>query len=132
MPIPAAPPNAGIFGQGVKYPLTLTAQGRLALTAGQDCVTEALSSIGQTSPGERVMQPDYGANVGVHEPQTDPFLVADRFKQCVADHEGRIARLDVRVQPIATPGVQEITIEYTLAGEANPRVLTFPYFIGPT
>jgi phage baseplate assembly protein W len=128
--IRAVPPTAGFFGQGVKYPLTLTASGRLALSFGPDCVGDALNSIVSTAPMERVMQPDYGAAVLTFD-LVDPDRSRIAIGRNIADHEPRIVRSDISAEQGADLAQSEVTIKYVLIGEANVRTETYPFFVPP-
>lgn len=126
------PAGTGAFGQGVSYPLAYDPNtGRLALSSGTKCATEALQSIFQTQPGERPMQPDYGAASVLFEPvDMDRLLI--RVREVIADHEARVDSIDSVTSSVGpTSGEAIITVTCTLIGDATPRVLTFPYFTGP-
>jgi phage baseplate assembly protein W len=124
-------PTGGFMGQGVKYPLTLTSQGRLQLSNGTTCVEDSLRAILETAPGERAMLPGYGAKTGEFEPIDLQRMVA-KFKKDVADYEPRVESI-VAADIGYGPGVGEasVNIVYQLVGEANERILTYPIFVGP-
>ncbi len=130
MPIPKAPSNAGHFGQGIAYPLTANNSGRLVLSFGAAAAEDAMESIMQTEPGERVMQPDYGGAVGVHEPVGDPFLMAEAIKQTVRDHEARVESDSIEVENKSpdSHGKVETNVTYRPVGEITSATLTYPYF----
>lgn len=130
MPIAKPPATAGHFGQGIAYPPSYTSNGRLSLSFGAAAVEDAMESIVQTEPGERVMQPDYGGAMGIHEPIKDPFLMAEAIKQTVRDHEARVESDSIEVEnkePDAN-GKVETTVTYAPIGEITPSTLTYPYF----
>jgi phage baseplate assembly protein W len=131
--IRAVPANAGFVGQGCSYPFQLDGTtGRLKISFGAALVAEALTSIVSTQPGERIMQPDYGASgASLFEP-LDPTRLAVQIEKCIEDHEPRIESIKVDATLGATPDQAEVTVTYTIVGEANERVLTAPYFAGPT
>lgn len=124
-------PTGGFFGQGVSYPVTLTAQGRLQLSNGTTCVEESLQTILETAPGERPMLPGYGAKTGEFEPVDLQRMIA-KFKKDVADYEPRVDSI-ASIETIYGPGVGEVTLSiyYVLVGEANERILTYPLYVGP-
>lgn len=130
MPIRKAPPTAGHFGQGVAYPPAYDDAGRLTLSWGTKSVDDAMSAIVQTAPGERVMQPDNGSAVGVHDPIRDVSFLTQTIRQNVAEHEPRVDpdSIEVEIQQIDASGKLEITVFYRPNGEANARTLTAPYF----
>jgi len=128
MPLPKPPADAGFFGQSIAYPLTIE-RGRLVLVSGDDIVPQAIASLLDTVPGERVMQPDYGAGVSLFEPP-DPHVMQERLADQMRDHEprGEIVNVDVQDQG---EGRHDYVIEYRTIREADVRTLTYPYFRGP-
>lgn len=130
--IRAVPPQSAHLGQGVSYPIEIDTSGRLSLSFGQKAVEDALASIVQTAPGERVMQPDYGAQPFLFDPVA-PARAQSLLQQVINEHEPRVAtaRLDgpVIVEP---PGGVSGTIVYSLAAQATSANLTYPFFVGPT
>lgn len=124
------PASAGVLGQGVKYPLELdTVTGRLKLSWGPDLVQQAISSIEQTEPGERVMLPGYGAAATTFEP-----IDSDRHRllveQNIAEYEPRARSVNVDTQEMPT-GELVVHVSYQLQGDATIRTLTAPLFTGP-
>ncbi len=130
MAIQKPPPSAGHLGQGVAYPLAYTANGRLALSWGAKSVEDALSAICQTQPGERVMQPDNGGAVGVHEPVRDVSEIERAIRESVAEHEPRIVAesITVIVERVDASGTLWLQVQYEIVGEATARTLTYPYW----
>ena len=130
MPIQSIPSQAGIFGQGVTYPLAFDSSGRLKLSAGPVLVDQALASIAQTQPGERPMEPDYGAAILNFEP-IDEDRVRMAFDENIREHEPRVAVAQFSVVPGAAFSDALVTIRYVAAGEATARTLTAGLFAGP-
>lgn len=131
--IRAVPPNAGSYGQGIAYPPDYDAAGRLILAAGERCVEDALRSIVETQLGERCMQADYGAGDFLFEP-IDLARGKAAILRSIADHEPRIDPASVEIDAEPNPndlGSVLVTIRYQLRGEATPRTLTYPDFVGP-
>jgi len=126
--LPQPPATASVLGQGIAYPPSLTANGRLALASGADLVTQAIQSICLTAPGERVMLPGYGAAATVFEPYD-----ADRqsllVRESIADHEPRARNVEVNDDGSDNGRVLR-TITFDVLGEATSRTLTFPLFHG--
>lgn len=124
-------PTGGFLGQGVSYPLTLTATGRLALSNGSTCVEESLQAILETAPGERPMLPGFGSKTGEFEPIDLQRMIA-KFKKDVGDYEPRVESItNVDVQYGPGVGEASVSIFYVLVGEANERILTYGLFLGP-
>lgn len=130
MPIRKVPPTAAHLGQGVAYPLAYDQAGRLTLSWGAKSVDDAMAAIISTAPGERVMQPDNGAAVGLFDPISDTSEISQAIQQVVAEHEPRVDpdSIDVTIDRIDSTGKLEITVSYRVNGEADPRTQTAPYF----
>jgi len=126
--IQAPPATAGVFGQGVAYPPSCDAKGRLTLAWGVDLVSQSVLSIAQTQRGERPMLPDYGAAT-IFEP-----IDADRLKinleENIANHEPRARNVEVTTTT-GTGGGMPTKIEFQTTGDASTRSLTVPLFTGP-
>ncbi len=127
MPIQQPPPNTGIAGQGVSYPLAYTPQGRLALSWGDQSINDALVSILHTAAGERAMLPDYGAKLGEFEP-VDLARLAAKFRLDVRTYEDRVDTVDVQTTLGDMPGQVILTITYTTKADATERTLTVGLF----
>lgn len=128
--IQQVPPTAGSGGQGVSYPLSFTAQGRLKLSSGTTSIEESLRAILETAPGERAMLPGYGARQGEFEPVTLDILIL-KFKKDVFDYEPRVSSVECSAENGPGTGEVTLTVAYVIAGEDSARTLTYPLFIGP-
>src|SRR5262245_24150324 len=130
--IRAVPATAGAYGQGVTYPIAYDTSGRLRLSFGVTSVYESLKSIIMTQPGERAMQPDYGAQALLFEPlEVDRLLV--KIQEVVSDHESRIASVDdIKIRVGNNGGEAIIDVTVRLKGDPDQRILTYPYFVGPS
>lgn len=128
MSLPKPPADAGFFGQSIAYPLQIE-RGRLVLVSGAAIVPQSITAILDTVPGERVMQPDFGAATALFEPP-DPHVQQERLSDQMRDHEprGEIVNVDAQDQG---DGRHDYVIEYRTVSDADVRTLTYPYFRGP-
>lgn len=55
--------EAALYGRGLAFPLRLTPEGRVALSAGEANVRESIRIVLLTAQGERLRRPDYGAGL---------------------------------------------------------------------
>src|SRR5580704_15916596 len=55
---------ADFLGKGWSYPVAFSSEDGIEISAGEKSIQEAIWIILATSPGERVMRPDFGC--GVH------------------------------------------------------------------
>lgn len=79
--------------------------GRAHWATGNDSVRDVLWNILLTSPGERVMRPEFGAGLKqfIHQPnnETTRRLIADQALTAIQRWEPRIQVLEIRVDTVA-------------------------------
>lgn len=111
--------EASLYGQGLAFPPHLSADGRVAWSAGPQNVRESIRLILATDPGERVMLPSFGAGLRrfLHEPNTASThrLIEERVSHALRRWEPRIRvdQIDVASDP-ADRQRANVTITYTL------------------
>lgn len=128
--IQAVPANAGVLGQGIKYPPELdTATGRLRLAWGSDLVAQSIQSIAMTQPYERPMLPGYGAASVTFEP-VDEHRFRLQFEANIAEYEPRASSVQIDVVALRSNETQ-CRVTFAVIGDANTRTLTAPLFTGP-
>lgn len=113
------------------------ADGRLSYAADAQCLRDALWNVLMTNPGERLMQPDFGAGLGqwVGQPNTESTrqLMASTIKTAVGKWEQRVALSNVSVT--ADPNDMAnviITLSYSARGlpGSPPGQLTLTLNLG--
>ena len=124
----------GFLGQGWSFPVALDAQGRIALSSGEEKVRQSLELILSTSPGERVMLPDFGCSIHERvftlvEGATMGRLIDD-ITRALSQWEHRIDVLEVRVDPSATdPALLLIHVDYAVRSTNSRFNLVFPFYV---
>ena len=114
----SADPGA-LFGRGIAFPPRVGADGRVAWSAGEDNVREAIRIILLTEERERLRLADFGGGLSrfLFEPNTAAtrLLIRERIQRALADWEPRIRveSVAVDVDP-ADPGAAVATITYRL------------------
>jgi Bacteriophage baseplate protein W len=111
----------------VSFPLRFDHRGRTAQSADERYVRELIEAVLFTSPGERVMRPDFGCGVAqlVFAPNspelagTTQMLVQGALTQWLGDLLA-VQAVDVR----AEDSTLRITVSYTLRGDDTQRVAT--------
>ena len=82
------------LGRGISFPPRVGADGRVAWSASEDNVGEAIEVILKTELGERLRLPDFGAGLGhfLFEPNTTATRrqIQDRITQALTRWEPRI------------------------------------------
>jgi Bacteriophage baseplate protein W len=128
------PPS--IIGTGIAFPMRFGTHGDLAMSEGEHSVRDAIKIVLGTSPGERLMRPDFGCRV--HELLFDSIdaLTVGRIEREVRvaldRWEPRIDVLDVAVRTgEAFDGKLEIEIGYRLRASNDVRNLVYPFYVIP-
>jgi phage baseplate assembly protein W len=129
--------NAGFDGQGrlVRMDMGLDAQGRIALSSYDDHVFQSILLIVQTTPGERVMRPDFGAGLSTLAFEllgsATATLVKQRVTQALTRFEPRIDVLavDITAADSANPGQLAIKLSYRVRRTDTIANLVFPFFL---
>ncbi len=125
-----------IIGQGIGYPLGVSAQGGFALTREQSELEQAIHIILGTRPGERVMRPTFGSRL--HELYFEPnnLQTAARAEQYVEEAlqmwEPRV--LVTAVEAMPDPDADNrllIHITYQVKSTNDERTLVYPFYIIP-
>lgn len=87
-------------------------QGKFLWASGNDSVRDVLWNILLTSPGERLMRPEFGAGLKqfIHQPnnETTRRLIADQALRAIQRWEPRISVQDLRVE--TTQALNEVTL----------------------
>jgi uncharacterized protein len=128
--------EADILGSGVAFPLRVDRRGSLALVSAEVDISEAITIILGTAPGERPMRPEFGCGIHNYIFETvDPYTIA-RLEQ-----EVRIAldrwepRIDVLDIDFGLDRVDhgEVVIEigYVVRTTNDLRNLVYPFYIIP-
>jgi phage baseplate assembly protein W len=122
------------LGRGWKFPVTVDASGRIALSEYEDDVREAIRIILMTSKGERVMQPDFGAGLYGFVFASMNATNLGRIQRAVADAlvkwEPRVQVTEVSVEPDQGElGKLLINIDYRVRATNTRFNLVFPFYL---
>ena len=128
-----ADPARSFLGTGWSFPPTFEG-GRFAVAAYEEDVRQAIRIILGTSPGERVMRPEFGAGLDrfVFEPISPTTLT--RVEAIVRDAliawEPRIDVEDVRVTPQGQPtNILSIVLDYLVRATNTRQNLVYPFYL---
>lgn len=139
------------LGRGWRYPPAFDL-GRVAVSAYEAKVAEAIRIVLGTARGERVMRPDFGCGIHelVFEPATESTLALIRaaVREAVMLWEPRVELLDVRIEAApglalrrnlpkgdtlppagARDGTLIIGIDYRVRATNNEFNLVYPFFL---
>jgi phage baseplate assembly protein W len=127
----------GVALDGSPVGLTLTTTGTVSTVEGDECVRQALMMLLSTTPGERLMRPDYGCDlhrlVFAPNDQTTAGLAIHYVRQAVQRWEPRveIVALDAGVNP-DDPAILDIRLTYRVRASLTVATLTLPLDLSGT
>jgi phage baseplate assembly protein W len=126
-----------IIGRGWAFPPQIGPQGRLALTHERSELEQAIKIILMTSPGQRVMRPNFGCRVHelVFAPSNNHTAAQARryVEEALMMWEPRIDVNNVNVRPDLQNGNGRllIEIEYQVKATHDQRSLVYPFYLIP-
>lgn len=125
--------DPGFLGRGWAFPVVPAASG-IPYAEREDAVEEAIEIILGTSPGERMMRPEFGCGIWelVMEANTAQLhgRVQARVRDALVRWEPRIDVLDVRVDsPPEQKNVLLIRIDYRIRSNNAFYNLVYPFFL---
>lgn len=125
--------DRAFLGVGWAFPPGPAPSGDVALAAYEEDVRQAVLIIVQTSPGERVMRPDFGAGLTdlVFEPMTTALLalVKHRVETALIRWEPRIDVEEVTVSTQPPVGRIDVEIRYQVRQTSTFYNLVYPFFL---
>lgn len=123
------------LGLGWNFPVELDDAAQVKLAPdGEEGIRQSIWMILRTSPGERVMRPDFGCGIhdlvfGVNNAAT-ANAVAEAVRQALAIWEPRIDVLDVYAVPDQShPNLLRIEINYQVRSTNSRFNLVYPFYL---
>ena len=127
--------DGDFLGVGWNFPVSLDGGGQIGLTpSGDEGIRQSIWMILSTSPGERVMRPDFGCGIhelvfGVNNASTGS-AVAAAVREALAIWEPRVDVLDVYAAPDpAEPNRLLIEINYQVRATNSRFNLVYPFYL---
>lgn len=122
------------LGRGWSFPPTFTrGEHSVDLVDEEEDIRQSLMILLATIKGERIMQPDYGANMEeiLFEPLTVSLAkrMSTRIEKAILFFEPRIKTDDVNFVMDAENGLIEIRVDYTIIATNNRRNIVYPYYL---
>jgi Bacteriophage baseplate protein W len=115
-----------ILGSGLSFPLRVDHRGAIALATGEEDVSQAITLILSTAPGERPMRPEFGCEIHNYLFDTiDASTVADME----AAVRAALARWEPRIQ--VDDGRLNFTVRYVIRATNHKRNLVYPFYVIP-
>ena len=120
------------LGQGMGQP-TAPQSGRLPLVAGPEKVRQAIFTLLDTDPGERVMRPDFGCGLRrfLMQPNnpTTRAAIEREIAQALRRWEPRVRLVAVAITDTEDPARVLIEIHYAHVLDARQDVLVYPFYL---
>jgi phage baseplate assembly protein W len=127
--------DTNFLGLGWNFPIGQDTGHQIALTAdGEESVRQSIWTILATSPGERVMRPDFGCGLAdlvfaVNNAAT-ATAVTRAVREALATWEPRIDVLDVYAAPDPSQSnVLNIEINYQVRSTNSRFNLVYPFYL---
>lgn len=127
--------NTDFLGLGWNFPVALDSGGQIELAPDSEAgIRQSIWIILSTSPGERVMRPDFGCGIhdmvfGVNNAAT-ATAVTRAVREALATWEPRIDVLDAYAAPDPSrPNVLVIEINYQVRATNSRFNLVYPFYL---
>jgi phage baseplate assembly protein W len=122
------------LGRGWSFPPVFTRGDHgVQMVDEEEDIKQSLIILLSTIKGERVMQPDYGANMEdlLFEPLTVSFAqrMSGQIERAILFFEPRIKTDDISYNQDNENGLVEIRIDYTVVATNNRRNIVYPYYL---
>jgi len=121
------------LGQGLAQPTAPDVAGRLPVISGSEKVRQAIYTLLDTDPGERVMRPDFGCGLRRYlmhpnNPATRAAIQRE-ITQAMTRWEPRVKLVDIAVTPTDDRAMVLIEIHYAHVLDARQDVLVYPFYL---
>ncbi|MDH5682500.1 MAG: GPW/gp25 family protein [Spirochaetota bacterium] len=121
-------------GSGWGYPVELSDKGKVALSQGEELIKESIRIILGTSPGERVMRPDFGCGLQdlVFEINNTSMRSKCEFvvEEALKKWEHRIEVINVSAETDnENDGVLSINIDYYVVSSNKRYNMVYPFYL---
>ncbi|TNF43896.1 MAG: hypothetical protein EP310_04000 [Bacteroidetes bacterium] len=122
------------LGRGWSFPPVFTRGDHgVQMVDEEEDIKQSLIILLSTIKGERVMQPDYGANMEdlLFEPLNVSFAqrMSGQIERAILFFEPRIKTDDITYTQDNENGLVEIRIDYTIIATNNRRNIVYPYYL---
>ena len=128
--------EADFVGTGWAFPLGTNSRGGVAVVSGPDEIRAAIRMILETTPGERVMRPDFGCGIWdyLFAPLNANTLggMAQSVREALGRWKPRITleSVSARIDPDGL-GLVLIEVDYAIRATNDRRNLVYPFYVIP-
>ena len=121
------------IGTGWGFPPEFSkSKGGIRMTEGIEDIQKSLEILFTTARGERVMRPDYGADLSQYlfEPldTTMRTYVRELIRDAILFHEPRIRLIDLSLESINEEGHLQMDLTYEVKGSNSRFNFVFPHY----
>lgn len=121
------------LGQGLGQPLAPDETGRLPVASGPEKVRQAMLTLLDTDPGERVMRPDFGCGLrrylmAPNNPATRAAIERE-ISNTLARWEPRVKVIKIAVTPTDDRAMVLIEIHYAHVLDGRQDILVYPFYL---
>lgn len=126
--------NKEFLGSGWKFPIGLNDDGSFELAIEDEDIKEAILIILNTSPGERVMRPEFGCGIHNHVfsviNNSNLKLIEEEVEKALILFEPRITIENFLVAVDGNEGSKLlINIEYSVKSSNSRHNLVYPFYL---
>jgi uncharacterized protein len=121
------------LGAGISFPLKISPQGTMQLSADEINIEESIRIILRTEPGERVYRSDFGCRLSelAFSPLNTQTMTMIRL--CVQESlqrwEPRIDKIQVSTDPDPVRGRVDIMVNYRIRKTYDSKSLVYPFYL---
>ncbi|QQO09009.1 GPW/gp25 family protein [Breznakiella homolactica] len=126
--------NRNLLGKGWAFPVTSDIKGNIRFSQYEKSIEESIRIILSTSPGERLMRPDFGCAINelVFSPNTPRAVtLAEHYvKEAIVRWEPRVILKEVRGEPDPdNPVAINIHIDYEIRSVNTFFNMVYPFYL---
>jgi phage baseplate assembly protein W len=126
--------DRNILGKGWAFPIGVDARGSIKMTRYEASIEEAIRVILSTTPGERLMRPDFGCAINelVFSPNTaQSIALAEHYvREAITRWEPRVILKSVRgLQDTDNSALAHIHIEYEVRSVNTFFNMVYPFYL---
>lgn len=123
-----------ILGKGWKFPITTDVNGNIALSSYEKSVEDSIRIILGTTPGERVMQPDFGCKINdiIFSPDSSKTvsLAVHYIEEAIVRWEPRVILKSVKGEKDPyNQSLINIKIDYEIRSVNTFFNMVYPFYL---
>lgn len=123
------------LGRGWSFPPEFTKNNKkLLMVSEEQDIEESLKILLTTTPGERLMQPEYGCNLRLlvfeHFSLSEQTIAREMIRRAILFYESRIKVNDIKFNTDNLhDGYIQILIDYTIQATNTRFNMVYPYYL---